>query len=218
VPDQLAILIPYLPGFAAATWTVVELTLAVLLVSWCVGLGLAVAQDAGPRPVRAAATFYVWFVRGTPALVQVFLVYFASPQIGIRLSPFAAGVIALGGNSAAFVAEILRAGLGGVPRGQREAAMALGLPWLPLMRFVVLPQMLRLVVPPLANEAITALKNTSLLSTITILELTLFSQMAIARTFRPFEFYFAVALIYLALSAVIAHGARLLEMRLAVPR
>jgi polar amino acid transport system permease protein len=138
--------------------------------------------------------------------------------LGLRLSPYVAGIAALGINAGAFVAEILRAGLQGVPKGQRECARALGMRWWQEMGFVVMPQVLRLSLPSLTNEAITLLKNTSLLSTITVLELTLFSQMAIARTFRPFEFYIAAALIYLALTTVVAQGARAIERRWALAR
>lgn len=218
MPEPIALVLPYLPGFADAAWVVVELTLVALLLSWALGLVVALAQDSRTLAVRGVANFYVWFIRGTPALVQVFLVYFATPQFGLRLSPFVAGTIALGCNSAAFVAEIFRAGFLAVPRTQHEAAAAIGLSRAAALRLVILPQVLRVTLPPLTNEAITLLKNTSLLSTITIMELTLFSQMAIARTFRPFEFYFAVALIYLALSAVLSWLAKGLERRLAIPR
>lgn len=218
MPEPIALLLPYLPGFASAALVVVELTVVSLLLSWALGLALAVAvQQANPL-IRQPARFYVWFIRGTPALVQVFIVYFATPQFGLRLSPFVAGTIALGCNSAAFLAEIFRSGFLAIPRTQGEAASALGLSrWLALRR-VILPQVLRVILPPMTNEAITLLKNTSLLSTITIMELTLFSQMAIARTFRPFEFYMAVALIYLALCAALSAAGSMLERKLSIPR
>jgi len=194
------------------------LSIVSILVSWLCGLAAALAQESRWRSLAAVARFYVWFVRGTPTLIQIFLVYFGLPQFGIRMSPYVAGVLALGVNSGAFVAEIIRAGLVAIPKGQRECAKALGMGWWLAMRLVILPQVLRIVVPPVTNEAITLVKNTSLLSTITVLELTLFSQMAIARTFRPFEFYIAAALIYLALTSLLASAAARLERHYALAR
>lgn len=216
--DSFTLLGAYSGGFVETTLLVVGLSIASILVSWICGLGAALAQESGWRGFVAAARFYVWFIRGTPTLIQIFLIYFGLPQFGIRMSPYVAGVIALGVNSGAFVAEIVRAGLVAIPRGQRECAKALGMTWWLSLRLVILPQVLRIVVPPVTNEAITLVKNTSLLSTITVLELTLFSQMAIARTFRPFEFYIAAALIYLALTSLLANASTRLEKRFALAR
>jgi polar amino acid transport system permease protein len=216
--DSLALLSAYSGGFVETTLLVVALSIASILVSWIFGLGAALAQESRWRALVAVARFYVWFVRGTPTLIQIFLVYFGLPQFGIRMSPYVAGVLALGVNSGAFVAEIIRSGLVAIPKGQRECAKALGMGWWLSMRLVILPQVLRIVVPPVTNEAITLVKNTSLLSTITVLELTLFSQMAIARTFRPFEFYIAAALIYLALTSLLSNASARLERRFALAR
>ena len=216
--DSLALLSAYSGGFVETTLLVVGLSIASILVSWLCGLAAALAQESGWRALAATANAYVWFVRGTPTLIQIFLIYFGLPQFGIRMSPYVAGVLALGVNSGAFVAEIIRAGLVAIPRGQRECAKALGMGWWLSMRLVILPQVLRIVVPPVTNEAITLVKNTSLLSTITVLELTLFSQMAIARTFRPFEFYIAAALIYLALTSLLSNASARLERRFALAR
>ena len=205
--SSFALLADYAAGFAETTVLVVELALASILVSWACGFAAALAQESPSRALDRSARLYIWFVRGTPTLIQIFIVYFGLPQLGLRLSPYVAGVLALGINSGAFVAEIIRSGLNAVPKHQRESARALGMRWPLEMRLVVLPQVVRITLPALTNEAITLLKNTSLLSTITVMELTLFSQMAIARTFRPFEFYIAAALIYLVLTTVLAAGA-----------
>lgn len=216
--QSLVLLSDYLPGFAETTLLVVELALASILVSWACGLAAALAQESPSRALDRSARSYIWFVRGTPTLIQIFLVYFGLPQLGLRMSPYVAGVLALGINSGAFVAEIIRSGLNAVPKHQRESARALGMRWPQEMRLVVLPQVVRITLPALTNEAITLLKNTSLLSTITVMELTLFSQMAIARTFRPFEFLIAAALIYLALTTVLSTSAGALERRWALKR
>ncbi len=210
---SLALIADHAEGFAETTLLVVWLAAGSIVLSWLCGIAAALMEESGSRWLAGPARFYVWFVRGTPTLILIFLVYFGLPQFGLRMSPYWAGILALGVNSGAFVAEIVRAGIVAVPRGQRECGLALGLTWWLSMRLVVMPQVLRSIIPPLTNEAITLLKNTSLLSTITVFELTLFAQTAIARTFRPFEFYIAAALIYLALTAVIARFSRWLEQR-----
>jgi len=205
----------YGPGFLEASYTVFGITILTIAVSWGLGLVGALAQRSKFRAVRMAAAFYIWFVRGTPTLIQVFIIYFGLPQIGIRLSPFAAGVIALGVNSGAYVAEIIRGGLSAIPRGQTESALALGFSPAETMRGIVLPQVFRIILPSITNEAISTLKNTSLLSTITVVELTLYAQTLIASTFRPFEFYIAVAVIYLVLTTILTTLASWLERRYA---
>ncbi|MCL6707341.1 amino acid ABC transporter permease [Pseudomonas sp. R2.Fl] len=203
----------YGPGFLMAAWTVLWLTILTILVSWVAGLVAALGQRSKWRGARAAAEFYIWFIRGTPSLIQVFIVYFGFPQIGIRLSPFTAGVLALGFNGGAYIAEIIRSGLLAIPRGQTESALALGFNHASTMRSIILPQVFRIILPSLTNEAISTLKNTSLLSTITVVELTLYAQTLISATFRPFDFYIAVAVIYLVLTTILTQLASWLERR-----
>jgi polar amino acid transport system permease protein len=207
--------INYGPGFVAAAWIVLWVTILTIILSWICGLAAALAQRSHQRATRAIASFYIWFIRGTPALIQIFIVYFGLPQLGVRLSPFTAGVLALGVNSGAYVAEIIRAGLSAIPRGQTESSLALGFSPAQTMRTIILPQVFRIILPAMTNEAISILKNTSLLSTITVVELTLYAQTLISSTFRPFDFYIAVALIYLALTTVLTRLASWLEYRYA---
>ncbi|MGH1478944.1 MAG: amino acid ABC transporter permease, partial [Geminicoccales bacterium] len=143
----------------------------------------------------------------------VFIVYFGLPQLGVSFSPFLAGVIALGVSSGAYVAEVIRTGLNAIPKGQFDAATALGLDRIDAMRFVILPQVVRIIVPALTNEAINTLKNTSLLSAITVVELTLHAQTMIAATFRPFEFYILAALLYLLMTSLLSWFASWYEGR-----
>jgi polar amino acid transport system permease protein len=203
----------YAPGFLHASWLVFSITVLVIVVSWICGLAAALGKTSALAPVRWLATFYIWFIRGTPTLIQVFIVYFGFPQLGLRLSPFVAGVLALGVNSGAYVAEIIRSGLTAIPKGQMESAMALGISRRKTMTTIILPQVFRIILPPLTNEAITCLKNTSLLSTITVMELTLYSQILIATTFRPFQFYIATAVIYLVMTTVLSQLSAYLERR-----
>ena len=145
----------------------------------------------------------------------MFIVYFGLPQIGLRMPPFLAGVVALGVGEGAYIAEVLRSGLSAIPRGQRESSLALGMSSFQTLRRIIVPQVIRITLPALTNEAITTLKNTSLLSTITVVELTLQTQTMIAQTFRPFEFYGLAALLYLAMTSLLTRVAYWLEKRYA---
>ncbi|MBP1860000.1 amino acid ABC transporter permease [Rhizobium herbae] len=206
----------YGPGFLLAAWTVFWLTILTIVVSWVCGLLAALGHRSKVKAVRMVAAFYIWFIRGTPTLIQVFIIYFGLPQFGVRLSPFTAGVLSLGINSGAYVAEIIRGGLTAIPRGQTESSLALGFSPAETMRSIILPQVFRIILPSITNEAISTLKNTSLLSTITVVELTLYAQTLIAATFRPFEFYIAVAVIYLVLTTFLTQLAAWLERRYAL--
>lgn len=202
---------PYVPGFLNASWLVLVLSLLAIVVSWAFGLLAALGKASRFAVLRQISNFYIWFIRGTPTLIQIFIVYFGFPQFGIRLSPFVAGVVALGFNGGAYIAEIVRAGLISIPKGQMESAQALGMSRLHMMTRIILPQVFRVILPPVTNEAITMVKNTSLLSTITVVELTLYSQTIIATTFRPFEFYIATAVIYLLMTTIISQAAGHME-------
>ena len=201
----------YGPGFLAASWLVLWLTILTIVLSWVFGLTAALGQRSSLAPVRGAAAFYVWFIRGTPALIQIFIIYFGMPQLGVRLSPYTAGVLALAINSGAYVTEIIRSGLSAIPRGQTESSLALGFSHRETMRTIILPQVFRIILPAITNEALSTLKNTSLLSTITVVELTLYAQTLISATFRPFDFYIAVAVIYLILTTFLTQLASWLE-------
>lgn len=203
----------YGAGFMEAAWLVLLITVATIVLSWIFGLLAVLGKRSDFRLLRGIASFYVWFIRGTPALIQVFIIYFGLPQIGINPSPFMAGVIALGLNSGAYVAEIIRSGLLAIPKGQFESSQALGMSHPETMVRIVLPQVFRIILPPLTNEAIAALKNTSLLSTITVVDLTLYAQTIISMTFRPFQFFIATAVIYLVLTTMLTQLSSWMERR-----
>ena len=205
--------VPFL--LKGAVYTVQVSVLAIvfgLVLGWALGL-IAVA---GPRWLRAIAWAYVQFIRGTPLLVQIFLIYFGLPALGINVPAFWSGVIALGLNSGGFQAEIVRAGIESIDRGQAEAARSIGMSAFQTLLLILVPQTIRRVIPPLTNELITLTKSSSLLSAIAVLELTHAGQAIIARTFAPFEIYAAVAVMYLALIAVLSRGSALLERRVFV--
>ena len=161
--DWWSVIHGYLPLLLKAAWLVVGVTLVVIVLSWTVGLVVALCRSSNLQILQLPARFYIWFIRGTPALVQIYIVYFGLPQFGLKTSPFIAGSVALGLNSAAYVAETIRGGLLSIPRGQRESALALGLSRSDAMRRIILPQVVRVIIPPISNEVASAIKNTSLL-------------------------------------------------------
>lgn len=198
-----------------AVYTVQVSVLAIvfgLVLGWMLGL----VAVSGVRWLRAIAWGYVQFIRGTPLLVQIFLIYFGLPALGLNIPAYWSGVIALGLNSAGFQAEIVRAGIESIDRGQTEAARSIGMSGFQTLLFILVPQTIRRVIPPLTNELITLTKSSSLLSAIAVLELTHAGQAIIARTFAPFEIYAAVAVFYLVLIAVLSRGSALLERRVFV--
>ncbi|WP_027715389.1 amino acid ABC transporter permease [Desulfuromonas sp. TF] len=186
------------------------LTLQISLVSLVFGLAaglIAALCVLSKNPLfRWPARFYVWLVRSTPLLVQLFIIYYGLPQFGLSLSPFWSGVLALALNTGAYNAETIRAGILSVPSGQVEAARSLGMGPGLTMRRIVLPQAIRLIIPPLGNNFVILIKDTSLVSTITLVELTLTAQRLIGSTYRPFEMYLMAALLY----AVLTTGATVL--------
>jgi His/Glu/Gln/Arg/opine family amino acid ABC transporter permease subunit len=181
-----------------------------LLLGVALGLG-ALSQNRLPRMLVAA---YVDFIRGTPLLIQIFLVFFALPIIGIRFDEFWAGVLALSLNAAAFVAEVVRGGVGAIERGQTEAALAIGMRRRQILVHILLPQAYRQMIPPLTNELISLVKNSSLLSVISVYELTRAGQAIISVHFVPFEIYTLLALYYYVLLKALSWLSVRLERRL----
>ncbi|HEV7369820.1 amino acid ABC transporter permease [Arenibaculum sp.] len=196
IADRLPFLV-----FQGAAMTVYVSVVSIVL-SCVVALVAALARISRSGPALAVATFYISFFRGTPLLLQIYLIYLGLPQLGLVMEAVPAGILALTLCYGAYMAEIFRAGIEGVPRGQREAAMALGLRERLVMRKVILPQAFRIVVPPIGNQFIAMLKDSSLVSVMGVWEL-----MFVARTqgrseFRHLEMLITAALIYWALSMV----------------
>jgi len=194
------------------------LTLVVSLTSMAVavaaGFLLAVCRVFGPLPVRWLATAYIELMRGTPLLIQLLFIFYGLPNIGIRLSPFVASVLGLGLNYAASEAEVYRAGLLSVPAGQWHAAYALGLTQVSALRLIIAPQAIRLVLPPFTNDFIALLKDSSLVSALTMMELTGAYNRLATETFDYFGTGLLVAFLYLLLGLPFARLARSMEHRL----
>jgi His/Glu/Gln/Arg/opine family amino acid ABC transporter permease subunit len=204
--------IPYLAAGAVVT---LELSALGMLFGTTIGAVAGLVSLSENRLARGIVRAYVYFVRGTPALVQVFLVYFAMPQFGLELSAFWSGVVALSFNAGGFIAEIVRSGLQSIDAGQTEAAKSIGMTNRQAILFILLPQSLRRITPPLTNEVITLVKSSSLLSVISISELTRSAQAIIAAKFTPFELYAELAVFYLVIISILARISEYVERRLA---
>lgn len=192
----------------------VKITLMSVAVGVVIGLFVGIARISSFRLLRFLAAVYVDFFRGTPLLVQIFLIYFAIPMItGQRMDPFVAAISACGINSGAYVAEIFRAGIQSIDAGQMEAGRSLGMSWMQTMRYIIVPQAFKRVIPPLGNEFIALLKDSSLVSVIGFEELTRRGQLIIARTYGSLEIWFSVAIIYLVMTLSISRFVAYLEKR-----
>ena len=192
----------------------IQITVLSTAIGFVIGLIVGVARISNLRVLRMLAEVYVEFFRGTPLLVQIFLFYFALPVItGQRIDPFIAAISACGINSGAYVAEIFRAGIQSVDEGQMEAGRSLGMTWLQTMRYIIVPQAFKRVIPPLGNEFIAMLKDSSLVSVIGFEELTRRGQLIIAKTYGSFEIWMSVAVIYLVMTLTISRFVAYLERR-----
>ena len=189
----------YLLGGVGVT---IGLTITTMIAGLVLGLAIALARMSPSRIFSVPARLYVWVFRGTPLLVQLVIVYTALPQIGIRFGVLTSALLSLSLNEAAYLSETIRGGFLGVPEGQREAAKALGLSRWHMLRFVLLPQVLRLIIPPLGNSFNGLLKATSLASVISMEELMRRSQLLMQQNFEVLELYTVAAVYYLALTTL----------------
>ena len=193
-------------------WTL-QLTAWGLLCGLPIGLVIGLMRVSPLKPLAMASLIYVEAIRGTPLLVQIFTLYFVLPAFGVAIPEYVAAIMALSINASAYIAEIFRAGIESIPKGQMEAARSLGFGYLPAMRLVILPQAMRRVVPPLTNESIALLKDSSLVSLMGMTELTRTGQELASRLANPTTVWLAVALCYLLLTVPLTGVARMLEKR-----
>jgi polar amino acid transport system permease protein len=203
------------PLLLRAAWVTLSVGTVAQAIGTLIGVGVAPLMLSRQPILRLVAGLYLWLFRGTPLLAQILFFYAVLPQLGLRLDVLSTGLLALGINEGARMAEIVRAGLLSVPPAQREAAASLGLHRLLIFRLVVLPQAIRVIIPPLANNYSYMLKATSLLSVISFSELLRTSQQLAQSTGRPLEIYVAAALWYLLILSVVTLLQRRLERRLA---
>ena len=204
-----------LPVLVRGALVTLELTALTLLIGVPAGLFVALLRISHLAPLRLLATTYVELVRGTPLLMQIFVIYFVlgAPELGLNLSPFVAGVAALSLNAAAYVSEIFRAGIQSIDAGQMEAARSLGMDYRQGMRHVILPQTLRRVLPPLTNEAVALLKDSSLVSVVAVSELMRVGREISTNSGSPTTIYLGIALLYLTMTLPLTFLVRRLEAR-----
>ena len=195
----------------------IKITAVAVSCGFIIGLIVSLARMSNFIIVRLIAKCYVDVIRGTPMLVQIFMIYFALPQIiGTRIDPYIAACAACSINSGAYVSEIFRAGIQSVNKGQMEAGRSLGLSWWQTMRFIIIPQAFKASIPPLGNEFIAMLKDSSLVSVIGFEELTRRGQLIIAKTYASFEIWGTVAVIYLIMTVTISQLVGYLERKYSI--
>ena len=209
-----SLIVDNLPLLLQGALVTVKITAFSVAAGFIIGMLASIANLSSFKPLRWLVRIYVDVVRGTPMLVQIFLIYFPLPQIiGQRIDPFIAAVTACSLNSGAYMSEIFRAGIQSINKGQMEAGLSLGLSWAQTMRYIVMPQALKAIIPPLGNEFIAMLKDSSLVSVIGFEELMRRGQLIIAKTYASAEIWTAVAIIYLVMTQVISYFIAYLERK-----
>lgn len=186
-----------------------------LIIAIAFGIVGAIFKICRFKILNVIGDIYVWIIRGTPLIVQLFILYFGLPQFGIQLSPMVAGIFGLSFNTGAYISEIIRSGVNAIDKGQIEAAESLGMTSTQVMIRIVSPQVAKIILPTMVNQFIITLKNSSLISLVTITELFRTGESLIATTFRSFEVYTTVALFYLLMTSVLMVISNYVEKRMA---
>jgi cystine transport system permease protein len=188
-----------LPGITMT----IPLTVISFAFALMIALSVAMIQAADIKGLKTFARFYIWVIRGTPLLVQLYVIFYGLPRLGILLKPFPAAVMVFAINTGAYDAETMRAAIESIPRGQMEAGYCVGMNYLQIMRRIILPQAMRVAFPSLSNSLISLVKDTSLAANITVLEMFMATQRIVARTYEPLALYIEVGLIYLLFSTIL---------------
>ncbi|MBA2780087.1 ABC transporter permease [Billgrantia kenyensis] len=224
---NVSLMIESLPALLQGVWVTLELVVAALLIGFCIALPTALARLHGNALLRSIAVSYIFFFRGTPLLVQIFLVYYGLSQFDfvresalwpILRQPYWCALIAFSLNTGAYTAEVIRGGIQAVPSGQIEAARACGMTPTTTFVRIVWPQALRHSLPAYGNEMILMVKASSLASTVTLLDITGVARNLVAETYMPIEILSMAALIYLAMTFTLGQGVLAMERRLAAGR
>lgn len=188
-----------LPGLSVT----IPLTILAFTFGLLIAVGTALVQIANLQFLKQVARFYIWLVRGTPLLVQLYVIFYGLPSLGIVLEAFPSAVLVFSVNTGAYAAETIRSSIESVPKGQLEAGYSVGMSFHQVMRRIILPQAFRVAFPPLSNTLIGLVKDTSLAANITVLEMFMITQQIAARTYEPFILYCEVAFVYLLFSTVL---------------
>lgn len=213
IEEGLKLALDSAPFLIKGAYYTVFLSLGGMFFGLLLGFGLALMRLSRLMVLRGIARIYVSFFRGTPLLVQLFMIYYGLPELGIELDPLTAALIGFSLNMGAYACEILRAAIASVDRGQWEAAASIGMTRAQIMRRAILPQAARTALPPLGNSFISLVKDTALAATIQVPELFRQAQLITARTFEIFTMYLAAALIYWILATALSYLQNRLEER-----
>lgn len=212
----------YSQFFINGTKVTITISLCTLIFGFLLGIIICLGKISRNKIISIIATSYIEFLRGTPLLVQLYIIYFGLPTMGIKFpdlgpipSEYVASVVALSINSSAYIAEIFRSGIQSVDKGQMEASRSLGLGYADTMRFVIVPQAVKNVLPALANEFITLVKESSVLSVIGTQEIMFKAGIVVTAVYSPMEPYVAAAVIYLVLTTILSKLVGVLEKKLA---
>lgn len=204
--------------FIDAAGKTILISIFAILMGLAIGIIVGLGRISNNFFIRGAASVYVEALRGTPLIIQIFFIYFGLPALGYNFTdPLPAATLALGLNSGAYQGEIVRGGIQSIPKGQMEAARSTGMSYLQAMRHVILPQGFRLIIPPLTNEYVTVIKDSSLAYTIGVIELTYVGNKLVSVYFEPFAIFLFVALVYFTLTALTSIIMRFVEKRFRIP-
>lgn len=211
---EFSIFVDYGPRILLGFWLTLKIVTLAILLGLPLGVVLALGRRARFAPIRWAAGAFIEIFRNTPFMIQVFLFYYVLPFYGLRLPAEQVGVLALAAFGSSYFAEVIRGGIDAVPSGQLESARAIGMSDWQAMRHIVLPQSLAIIIPPLTNQILSLVKESAILSTITVQEMTMTAIRVQGETFRPFEPFIMIALLYWALNEAIAMFMRRVERRI----
>ncbi|MEH7342411.1 amino acid ABC transporter permease [Bacillus sp. JJ1532] len=215
---KFELIINSLPILLKGAMITLQMSILAIIFGTLCGLLLAIFLLSNNKFLEVPTRIFINLMRGIPFLIQIFIVYYSFSSFGIEIPAFASGVLAMALNTAAFQAEIIRAGIESIPKGQSEAAIALGISKRQAMLRIIIPQMFVKILPSITNELITLLKNSSLVSVIAVVDLTRVGQQIVSTSYSPAEIYIAVALLYFLMNLAISQGARFIERRTAIYR
>jgi polar amino acid transport system permease protein len=214
--EKVAIIKEAMPFLLKGAGMKIKITALAVMIGIALGTILGLARVSKSKWLKNIAKSYIEFFRGTPLLIQLFILYYGLPSVGIKLPPYFAAVLGLGLNSGAYVGEIVRSGINSINQGQMEAARSLGMSYPQAMRYVILPQAIKRVIPPLGNEFIALLKDSSLVSVIAVKDLTRQSRLVISRNYESFLILISAAVIYFCMTFVLTRLVNYMERRTSV--
>lgn len=212
--ENISLVVKYMPFLLRGLGYTLLVSLVAIAIAICVGLLLSVLRLSANRFLTMLVNVYVSFVRGTPVIVQIFIIYYVIAMFGLDVSALVSGIVALSLNSGGFISEIIRGGLSSIPQGQYEAAQALSLPRYKILSRIIFPQVFNCVTPQLTSEFINVIKMSPMLSVISVVELTRSAQRLVTQTYVTLPFYVAIGIIYFIVCALLEEVVKYQERRI----